>query len=194
MYGLVNKAIQDMVCSKFGLETWQTAAVQDDSFSSMEGYPDDVTHRLVKAASSVLALSPAQVMEAFGEFWVEYTATQGYGELMDMSGDDLPEFLDNLDNMHARVGVSFPKLQPPSFNCSDTTTDSATGDEALKLHYHSHREGLAPMIVGLVKGLGSRFNTDVDITHTCSKADGASHDEFLVKYKPSSQAPVVNPQ
>jgi Haem-NO-binding len=103
MYGLVNKAIQDMVCSKFGLETWQTikqaAAVQDDSFSSMEGYPDDVTHRLVKAASTVLELAPAQVMEAFGEFWVEYTADQGYGELMDMSGDDLPEFLDNLDNM-----------------------------------------------------------------------------------------------
>jgi Haem-NO-binding len=98
--------------------------------------------------------------------------------MMDMSGDTLPEFLENLDNLHARVGVSFPKLQPPSFECSDIEEDS------LSLHYRSNREGLAPMVFGLVKGLGTRFDTEVDITQTQSRDDGAEHDEFLVKYKP----------
>jgi hypothetical protein len=181
MYGLVNKAIADMVTTRFGKETWenirQKANVESETFLSMEGYPDDVTHRLVKAASVVLNLSSAQIMEAFGEFWVEYTAQEGYGEMLDMSGDDLPEFLQNLDNMHARIGVSFPNLKPPSFECNETDESS------LSLEYRSEREGLAPMVVGLVKGLGSRFDTEVDVTQVKSREDGAEHDEFLIKYK-----------
>jgi Haem-NO-binding len=181
MYGLVNKAIADMVLSKFGQEAWesirQKAHVEVNTFLSMEGYPDDVTHRLVKAASVVLNLAPAQIMEAFGEFWVEYTAQEGYGEILDMSGDDLPEFLQNLDNMHARIGVSFPQLKPPSFECNETEENS------LSLEYRSEREGLAPMVVGLVKGLGHRFETEVDVTQIKSREEGAEHDEFLIKYK-----------
>jgi hypothetical protein len=184
MYGLVNKAIADMVCSQFGTAKWQeicaAAAVEQTSFLSMEGYPDDVTHRLVKAASQVLGLPPAQIMEAFGEFWVKFTATEGYGELMDMSGDNLPEFLQNLDNMHARVGVSFPQLKPPSFECEETA------DQELTLEYRSEREGLAPMVIGLVKGLGNRFDTEVEVTQTQHRAEGAAHDEFSIKYQPQA--------
>ncbi|MBD0387156.1 MAG: heme NO-binding domain-containing protein [Nostoc sp. C3-bin3] len=183
MYGLVNKAIQDMVCSRFGEETWKEikhkAEVDIDVFLNMEGYPDDITHKLVKAASVVLSLSTQQIMQAFGEFWVHYTAQEGYGEMMDMSGDTLPEFLENLDNLHARVGVSFPNLQPPSFECTDMEENS------LSLHYRSDREGLTPMILGLVQGLGNRFDTEVDITQTQNRDEGAEHDEFLVIYKPN---------
>ncbi|QKQ77132.1 heme NO-binding domain-containing protein [Nostoc sp. TCL240-02] len=183
MYGLVNKAIQDMVCSRFGEETWKQikhkAEVDVDVFLSMEGYPDYITHKLVKAASVVLSLSPKQIMQAFGEFWVQYTAQEGYGEMMDMSGDTLPEFLENLDNLHARVGVSFPKLQPPSFECTDMEENS------LSLHYRSDREGLTPMVIGLIQGLGTRFDTEVHITQTQNRDEGAEHDEFLVIYKPN---------
>ncbi len=185
MYGLVNKAIANMVQSKFGEETWQKirqkAAVEDSTFLSMEGYPDDVTHRLVKASSEVLELPPAAIMEAFGEFWVQYTAQEGYGELMDMSGDDLPEFLENLDNMHARIGISFPKLRPPSFESVEME------DDALTLEYRSEREGLAPMVVGLVKGLGNRFDTEVEVTQTLHRDQGADHDEFLIKHRKSCE-------
>lgn len=181
MYGLVNKAIEDMVCTQFGEKTWkeikQKAELEIDTFISMEGYPDDVTHKLVKAASEVLGLSSSEIMQAFGEFWVKYTAQEGYGEMMEMSGDNLPEFLENLDNLHARVGVIFPKLKPPSFDCTNQT------EETLSLHYHSDRQGLAPMVVGLVKGLGTRFDTEVYVTQTESREEGADHDAFLIKYK-----------
>lgn len=181
MYGLVNKGIHDMVCSRFGEDTWQAIAqkaeIEVDTFISMEGYPDDVTHRLVKAASQVLGLSASDIMQAFGEYWVEYTAQEGYGEMMAMCGDNLFEFLQNLDNLHARIGVIFPHHQPPSFNCTDVDADS------LHLHYHSSREGLAPMVIGLVKGLGTRFNTEVDVTQTQSRNEGADSDRFLIEYK-----------
>lgn len=181
MYGLVNKAIKDMVCSYYDEATWQTiqqkAELEIDTFISMDAYPDDITHRLVKAASEVLELSPSEILQAFGEFWVLYTAQEGYGELMDMAGDNLPEFLQNLDNLHAHVGLSFPKLQPPSFECAEVDSQS------LQLHYHSSRQGLAPMVVGLIKGLGSRFETSVNIKQTHSCEQGANHDEFFIEFK-----------
>lgn len=181
MYGLVNKAIKDMVCTHFGEDIWQKirhkAEIELDVFTSMESYPDDLTHKLVKAASIVLNLSASEIMQAFGEYWIQYTAKEGYGEMIDMSGEDLPEFLENLDNLHARVGVTFPKLQPPSFECTEME------EQSLTLHYRSSREGLTPMVVGLVKGLGERFDTEVEITQTQSTDTGADHDEFLLKYK-----------
>lgn len=181
MYGLVNKAIEDMVCNRFGEETWETikqkAEVDEDAFISMEAYPDDLTHRLVRAASEVLLMSPQEILQAFGEYWVLYTAKEGYGEVMDMAGDNLPEFLQNLDNLHARVGISFPQLKPPSFNCTHIQEDS------LHLHYHSTRQGLAPMVIGLIEGLGKRFNTEVEITQESSRDQGADGDEFSIKFK-----------
>jgi predicted hydrocarbon binding protein len=187
MYGLVNKAIQDMVRTNFGEEAWQNvkqkAAIENETFVSIEGYPDDLTHRLVRAASEVLGLSSAAIMQAFGEYWVQYTAREGFGELIDMCGDNLPEFLENLDNLHARVGIVFPKIQPPSFECTEVE------EENLNLHYYSHRQGLTPMVVGLVQGLGKRFDTEVDIAQTKSREDGDDHDEFSVKYKKASATP-----
>ena len=85
MYGLVNKALEEFVLSRFGEDTWETikqsAGVDIDVFVSMETYPDDVTYRLVDAASDVLKQSTEEVLKAFGEYWVLYTAKEGYGEI-----------------------------------------------------------------------------------------------------------------
>jgi Haem-NO-binding len=178
MYGLVNKAIEEMVCDQYGLATWeqikQQAELDVDVFLSMDSYPDDVTHRLVKAASEVLQLSAAEIMQAFGEYWVLYTAQEGYGELLDMAGGTLPEFLQNLDQLHARVGLSFPELKPPSFQCSQETETS------LRLCYYSSRTGLAPMVKGLVQGLSQRFQRTIQLTQTQHKGHDLDHDEFTI--------------
>jgi hypothetical protein len=49
----------------------------------------------------------------------------------------------------------------------------------MKLEYFSTRQGLAPMVVGLLKGLGIRFNTTIDIVH----ARSGDHDEFTISMK-----------
>src|SRR5262245_58539495 len=184
MYGLVNTALQQLVTSRFGDEAWETivrnAGVDVDVFVSMEAYPDGVTDALVGAATEVLGLSADEVLEAFGEHWVSYTAREGYGELLKLAGDSLPAFLQNLDNLHTRVGLMFPHLKPPSFWCTDI------GKESLRLHYRpgvDSREGLGPFVVGLVKGLGRRFKTEVAITQTAHRRQGADHDEFVVTFR-----------
>ena len=181
MYGLVNKAIEGMVCTHFGEQTWETikqkAELEDiDFFISMDAYPDDVTHRLVRAACEVLGMSSHEVLQAFGEYWVTYTAEEGYGEMLEMAGDNLPEFLDNLDNLHARVGLSFPELKPPAFE------SEAIGTNTLELHYRSTRQGLAPMVMGLIKGLGGRFNQQVEVKQKDDRETGSDHDTFVIKY------------
>jgi hypothetical protein len=182
MFGLVNKGLEDMVCSQYGEETWENikskAEIEIEAFISMDAYPDDITYRLVDAASAVMEIPATDILEAFGRYWILFTATEGYGSLMEMAGDNLPEFLQNLDNLHARVGLSFPNLQPPSFLCSNLEAES------LKLHYYSERPGLTPMVVGMLKGLGEKFDTDVDIQLTNSKAQGNDHEEVSIAHKP----------
>ncbi|MEY3022465.1 MAG: hypothetical protein RIS86_1663 [Planctomycetota bacterium] len=162
MYGLINKAVEGLVRSKFGDETWDRirtrAGLPDEPFVSMEQYPDKTTYDLVGAASAELGAPAEAILEEFGRYWVLYTAQVGYGELMKSAGRSLPEFLRNLDQLHTRVRLSFPDLKPPSFAVSAETESS------LDLRYYSDRPGLAPLVVGLVKGLGERFGVTAEAT------------------------------
>lgn len=180
MYGLVNKAIEDLISERFGLETWdrikQDAGVEVEAFISMSDYPDEVTYNLVGAASRDLGVPADKLLEEFGEYWILYTAKKGYGELLRIGGSSLPDFLVNLHNLHTHVALSFPHLKPPSFWCTDVAAGS------LRLHYQSERRGLAPMVVGLLRGLGKMFDTAVGIEQVQSCDDGSEHDEFLIRF------------
>ena len=100
MYGLVNKAIEQMVCTHFDTATWEAikrrAGVDVGVFLSMHAYPDDVTYRLVDAASKTIERSHAEVLRAFGRYWTLYTVAEGYGELLKLTGASLRESLRNL--------------------------------------------------------------------------------------------------
>jgi hypothetical protein len=185
MYGLVNKAIEDMVRTHHGDEAWERirarAGLGAEAFVSMQGYPDAVSYDLVGAASELLGQPADALLEAFGVHWTLYTAQQGYGELFRMGGASFKEFMLNLHALHTRVAVSFPHLDPPSFWCTEV------GETSLRLHYQSKRHGLAPMVVGLVKGLGLMFHTAVSITPVHTRADGADHDEFMVTFSPAGR-------
>jgi len=183
MYGMVNKAVEEMVVMHHGEAVWEQikakAGVDVEVFMSNEGYPDEVTYNLVAAASEVLHVSADRILHGFGEHWVLHTAQEGYGGLMKAAGKSLPEFLRNLPNFHSRVSMIFPKLQPPRFQCSDIS------DASLKLHYYSHRQGLAPFVVGLMHGLGKMFGTPLTVSLVESRANGADHDVFDVTWTPA---------
>jgi len=186
MYGLVNQGVRDLAVTLGGEPLWQrivvAAGVGDKQFVSMSTYSDEVTYRLVTAAAEVLGLTDAEVLHAFGRHWVLYTAARGYGAIFDTMGRDLPEFLANLDAMHARLSLSMTDLTPPSFVCEEV------GNGRLRLEYWSDRPGLAPMVAGLLAGLGERFDTTVSVTQTVFSAEGADHDEFIVDHGPRVMA------
>jgi len=180
MYGLVNRAVEELVCTQFGEATWEAirseAGIDIEVFVSMEQYSDDVTYKLVNAASKILGISAEMVLITFGEYWTLYTAREGYGELLKMSGNTLPDFLRNLDNMHARVGLLYPELQPPSFECTEVN------DRGMVLHYRSHRQGMAPLVVGLLQGLSKMFAVNLAIDHVQKRSIDCDHDVFQLTY------------
>lgn len=179
MYGLVNRGLEELICHKHGTAAWERikeeAEVDLEVFIRMDAYPDEVTYRLVGAASRILDIPVDKLLHDFGVHWTLYTGQEGYGSLLDGAGASLHEVLANLDDLHVRVGLMYPQLRPPSFRCTDVTPNS------LVLHYYSQREGLAPMVVGLVEGLGHHFGKSLRITPQTQRASGEDHDSFLVE-------------
>lgn len=169
-----------MVTAGHGAGMWSAitsdAGVDVVEFHAMTQYPDQVTASLIGAASTRLGLPASALLRDLGEYWIRYTARQGYGDLLALGGNTFPAFLQNLDAMHGRVGLSFPELRPPSFRCTEIT------DRSLTFHYYSEREGLADLVIGLVQGLGHLFDLTVTIRPLALKADGADHDTFHVTY------------
>lgn len=161
MYGLVNKGIRDLVVQTRGEAAWEAvlerAELDVDFFSSNSPYPDALTERLARAAADELGATVDEVLEAFGEHWILYTAEQGYGPLIDASGDSVESFLRNLPNLHTRIKLTHPQLQPPSF------TVERAPDGTLLVDYRSHRAGLQHFVVGLLRGLARRFDEEAHI-------------------------------
>ncbi len=180
MYGLINQGIEDLIIENHGEEIWQqiktSASVNVENFVGMNSYPDDDTYKLVKAASQILNATQDQLFEAFGEFWILYTAKKGYGSLLDMVGNNFVEFLQNINQLHGHIQAMMPELKPPKFWCSDIKNNS------LRFHYQSDRPGLSHLVIGLIRGVGKKFDIAVEIEQKKSKTSENDHDEFFVKY------------
>jgi hypothetical protein len=180
MYGIVNKAIEDLIVSNFGEDNWleikERSGVDIDFFISNEPYDDEITFKLAIAAGEVMNLSVGQVLEAFGEWWVMKTSKEKYDGLMQAGGTSLKEFLHNLPVFHNRVMLIYPKLTPPEFRVSDST------DNSIHVHYYSKREGLQEFVRGLMVGLGKMYETPVQVDLIQSRAEGSTHEVFKVSW------------
>ena len=179
MYGLVNQGMQDFVTRAGGEGLWRqvcaSVGVDAGVFVGMNTYPDATTYRLVEASAQALDLPAEEVLRRFGRHWILYTARRGYGAIFDTMGRTLVEFLANLDMMHTRLSLSMPELRPPSFVCE------LLADGCIRLEYRSERDGLAPMVTGLLEGLAEMYGEELVVEHTGDRADGADYDVFVLR-------------
>lgn len=178
MYGLLNRAIEELVTMRAGRSAWsavrERAGVGEIAFVSIRPYPDSMTYDLVSAASQVLRCSQGEVLRAVGRQWIPFAKNEGFGSLLETAGHDLRDLLLHLDSLHARLGLTMPGLAPPSFLVDEQP------EEVLHVHYYSQREGLAPMVVGLIEGLGELFETPVQVSQVREREDADDCDTFAV--------------
>jgi len=178
MYGLVNRAIEGLIRDRFGDDTWEQildeANVEEDGFVSLDQYPDHITYDLVGAASKVLDTPAEVLLRAFGTYWTCYVGQQGYGPMMSLDNQSLGQFLSQLDALHTRLAIQMPQLRPPSFTVEHPEPHIHI------VHYHSERQGLGPMVVGLLEGLLELKGLTGDVTWLEKKGPGADHDIFRV--------------
>lgn len=180
MYGIVNKAIQELVIENFGIEKWnairEISGIGEGFFISSEPYDDDITFKLATAVSKEMNMSIDEVLVAFGEWWVVKTTTEKYGALMASGGNNFKDFMLNLPLFHNRVILMYPKLTPPEFKISDVTETS------IQLHYFSKRQGLKEFVRGLIQGLGVLFRTTITIELLQSREEGKAYEIFKISW------------
>ncbi len=178
MYGVVNKAIQELVTENFGSQAWEKVKsrsnVDVNSFLSNEQYSDDVTFKLAIAASEELNLPLRDVLLAFGEFWVLSTGKKHYGSLMESGGSSFKDFILNLPNFHSRVMLYYSNIVPPEFKIDQIS------ESEIQLHYFSIRTGLTDFMEGLILGLAKMFDTKVQVSLIQQKGPEHDHDIFKI--------------
>ena len=187
MYGMVNLGIRTFIADNHGLPVWfeicANAGIGDADFESMLTYDDAITYRLVAAISQKLDVSQEDVLRIFGEYWIEYAGKTALGRIIDFGGSSFIEVLESLDEMHERFRAAMPHLRPPSFEVVELS------DRIFHLHYQSEREGLTPMVVGLLYGLAQRHGEQIRVSHITHKGDGADHDIFEIDHLSTQRVP-----
>lgn len=178
MYGLVNRAMHELIEGAHGRQTWERikarAGVEVDAFLSLQTYPDALTVSLVQAASEELQTNPETLLRLFGEYWVGYAVEHGYRDLLQARGDSLFAFIGRLDDLHSRLSLVFPELRPPSFKAE------VLSERRMRLHYISERDNLGAFVIGLLHGLAKVFGERLEVEQVAQKSSGNAHDEFLV--------------
>lgn len=180
MYGLVNNSFKQMIIASYGADTWRQinikAGLEVLYFLNDEGYPDETTYSIVASAAELLNLPVADLLHAFGKYWVTETASKRYASLMAGTGANVKEFLTYLPHLHDRMTLSFPRLKPPVFKVSAETGNS------IELHYISEREGLSEFVAGLLLGIGVMFKQEVFVERQSLTPETGTHDIFTITF------------
>lgn len=179
MYGMVNLGIQKFITENHGPKVWweicANAGMDDTEFESMLTYDDASTYRLIEAISEKLNMPQDEVLRIFGEYWIEYAGDTALGRIIDFGGSSFIEVLESLDEMHERFRATMPHLRPPSFEVVELS------EHTFRLHYQSERQGLTPMVVGLLHGLAHRHGEQITVSLVARKSEGADHDVFQIE-------------
>jgi Haem-NO-binding len=177
MHGIIFAELGNYAETRHGKGTWnlllRKAGLGNRVYLPLKAYPDTEVTALVGAASSMLGLPVAQVLEEFGEF-IAPALMKMFGHLL------LPEWktIDVIDNteatVHSVVRWKNPGAQPPELQ-----TVRRSYDEVV-LTYTSPRK-MCALAIGIGKGLGSYFHENITSTQTMCVYKGAPKCEIVFR-------------
>lgn len=158
MYGMIHRAVRQLVLDQKGRAAWEAievaAEVTPADFISSATYDDIITTRLLDEAARSLGMETSSLLRQFGAYWVVYAGRGYFSPFLDFTGRDLITFLSNLDLMHKGIHDVMPQSKMPSFKVKSERPGN------IVVEYRSTRRGLTPFVEGLMEGLLARFNLD----------------------------------
>jgi len=161
MYGIINKALEELVTETFGEKVWENIKIKSnidiDYFISNQSYNDQITYDIAIAISNETKTPLNETLTLFGEWWILKTAKEKYGSLLSFGGKDIKEFLEHLPDFHARLMLLYPNLTPPEFKIINSKENEIT------IKYSSTRSGLKDFVTGLFQGISKLFKTETKI-------------------------------
>jgi hypothetical protein len=182
MNGLIKQSIDSLVRTIGGdravLAICSACSVPSIEFEQLAMCSDQTTSALINATSEHLAIPHDTLLMKLGYHWINHTAVQRYGELMNIFGNSFAGYVKNLNRMYGYISARDPQLPTPRFLISDEAHSSLT------VHYLSSDSRFAVMVQGLLKALSLRFQTHATITHIRSGIR-CNHDEFDIAFSDS---------
>lgn len=176
MYGMIHRAVRQMINDQLGEEAWQALEkkleIGPPELLTAMVYEDELTFRIVGEASARLNLSVDECLFAFGQYWIKYAESGSLASIMNFTGATLASFIANLDRLHLAVGAAMPGARLPTF----TMVENAPG--RLLVEYRSERTGMDPFVSGLFHGLMRKFHTSGSVS-IFSRTDSAIIFEIL---------------
>ncbi|XP_076469689.1 guanylate cyclase soluble subunit beta-2-like [Babylonia areolata] len=159
-YGQVHCIIREMLQIKFGMERWYEvlySSGMDEAahFQVFKVYEDATTFKLIESVTEVLGVPQETVLKEFGTYFLTYCLKHGYDTMLLTLGQDLYSFINNLDSLHSMLSLSYRGLVAPSFRCEENE------DGSLSVHHCSWRNGLIPIVTGLVEAVAKELFNQV---------------------------------
>ncbi len=161
MKGAIINCLQELVVNSFGKDKWETALEKagfekHTVFLTIQDIDDASVLKLVGAVCSVINISLPQAADAFGEYWMCTYAPKNY-DVFFAGIKSAKDFLLKMDKVHHVTTATVPNAHPPRFDYS------WENDKTLIMKYKSPRN-LIDFMVGLIKGVGKRFNENLAIS------------------------------
>jgi len=129
------------ICDKAGVDA-------DEPLASSETFPDEETFKLVSLGAD----------EQFGYSWISFVGSGKYAPLLKACGNDLVQFLENVNTFHGSLGHVIPSAKTGHFLVKEQ------GDGWVLFRYVAARENLHYFLRGLIKGICDYLNLQCDIT------------------------------
>ncbi|MBN1506020.1 MAG: heme NO-binding domain-containing protein [Sedimentisphaerales bacterium] len=172
MKGVINKGIQEMVETVYGVQAWEKvkslAGCEEPFFAVSLDYPDDMTMALVKAVVDVSGLPVETALVEYGKFMVPHTLKKHYPTYFALAGSSPRAFLLNMDRIHREATRSISMAAPPRFTYEELP------DGRLLMRYDSKR-GLCAVLRGLILGVGLLFDQELQVRETTCMRKGDPH-------------------
>jgi hypothetical protein len=160
MKGTIVLCLEQLVCSKFGQESWQKIRTESGvpatkMFLPFEDVDDATVMKLIQALCATLHLSFSQAADAFGEYWVMTYSQEMYGQHY-RKYKTAREFLLVLDTIHVLMTRTMQNAHPPRFRYE------WKDEKTLIMRYASQRN-LIDLAVGLIKGVGKFYKENLRV-------------------------------
>lgn len=161
MKGSIPTCLKRMTVAHFGKEPWEET-LENIGISKYAVFPvieniDDLTViKIIEKLCQVLAISPSQLADKFGDYWVNTYSQEAYFRYYSKYQCAM-DFLLGMDELHQQITYQIKNAQPPRFSYQ------VEADNIMIMKYKSYRN-LINLMIGLIKGVGKYYHEELQVT------------------------------
>ena len=176
MHGLINRSIQCFVRDTYGADVWSDVAAAAglgfDNFEALLTYDDDLTDRVMDAASQRLAKPVDVLMEDLGTYVITAPGFDRLRRLFRFGGATFVDFLHSLDDLEDRVRLTVPELHLPRLALQDLNAERLTPS------CDFDRPGWGHVVVGVLRAMADDYGALVMLEYC---GDGPGGEQVMIE-------------